>query len=161
MSSRQWCNMPVRGICKPMCWAVGTTCGTPQSTKGRDLSMHYLRDEWHWLKIRAMKQTCSLIWDWMHCNLIARRHNLRWRSNSWSTIKSLTQCWIPKSKGEELNSTELSKRIAISTDKTNCCQMYQLLNNSAVKYLGKVIRHHLMRLICWSWGWAEVAAYSL
>jgi hypothetical protein len=45
-------------------------CGTPQSMEGPGLSMQCLRDYWHWLKIRGLKQTGFLIKDRIHRNVI-------------------------------------------------------------------------------------------
>jgi len=84
MCSRQSQNMRVSGISKPRHQEVGTTCGTPRSTEGLDSSMRCLKDQWHWLKSRGQKRTCSLGWVRMHCNFISIRnmgltcHYLRW-----------------------------------------------------------------------------------
>jgi hypothetical protein len=46
------------------------TCGTPRPTEGRGLSVQCLRDYWHWLKIRGLERTRSLVGYCMHRNVI-------------------------------------------------------------------------------------------
>jgi len=70
MCSRRYCNIHVSGICKLTCEALRFTCSTPWFTEDSNLRIQCLRNQSYLLKIRSKKQTGSLGWDCIHCNVI-------------------------------------------------------------------------------------------
>jgi hypothetical protein len=64
------CHMQVRGIVANYLSEIGNNARTPWITEVRILSMEFVRNHWHWLKIRGLKRPCSLVWVSMHRILI-------------------------------------------------------------------------------------------
>lgn len=91
--SRCYCNIRVCGICKLTCKALRFTCSTPRFTEDWNLRIQCLWDQCYLLKIGSKKQTGSLGWDCIHCNV--RNWYLKWaRCDMIYTISVSVGRWL-------------------------------------------------------------------